>query len=129
MKQFLSSVLNMVLSAYPSKTQLNQRVKLNCVVRPAKNLLADIMFVRQHGKVNETCGKMHQGRSRCYQATTKPGYHTYCQPSSNSPYTEMKEYRLLIKKTSKDDFTTWWCQTPVIVHTHNSIILEENSSK
>ena len=103
--------LNLELSASHIKGREGQRVQLICTVKPAVDLVAEILFVRRSGDTSVTCAHICQEVSNCYVVVQVSDYHPLCSSEAYNNTASIKSYTLEIPSLKAEDFTEWSCQT------------------
>ena len=108
---FFLTELNLELTASHIKGREGQRVQLICTVKPAVDLVAEILFVRRSGYASVTCGHISQDISNCYVIVQVSDYHPLCSSEAYNNTASIKTYTLEIHSLNAEDLTEWWCQT------------------
>ena len=118
----LSTELNLSLTA----TRQDASVQLLCTVKPAVDLVADILFVRRSGNSTVTCAHIAQQVSNCHVVVQESDYHPFCSPEAYSSNASVKTYTLEIPRLNAEDYAEWWCQTKNRRQTHNTVTLVDH---
>ena len=121
----LSTELNLTLSVDRMGVREGQSVQLVCTVKPAIDLVADILFVRRSGNTNVNCAHISQQISNCYVIVQDSDYQPFCSSEAYDHTASIKTYTLEIPIFRTEDFTEWWCQTKNHTQTYNTFTLVE----
>ena len=80
-------------------------------MKPAVDLVAEILFMRRSGNTHVTCANITQEVSNCYVIVHESDYHPLCSSEAYNNTASIKTYTLEIHSLNAEDFTEWWCQT------------------